>query len=149
MLDIFVHRNIFRAYRLDGRSHAGKHTQSARLPERLRIMVKNIEDMQQFGKDNMDATMKSFGSLSKSMQAIAVEVADYSKKMFENSTAATEKLIGAKSLEKAVEVQSDYVKSSYESFVAEATKLGELYADLAREVYKPFESQFGKVVTAK
>ena len=58
-------------------------------------MVKNIEDMQQFGKDNMDATMKSFGSLSKSMQAIAVEVADYSKKMFENSTAATEKLIGA------------------------------------------------------
>ena len=75
-------------------------------------MVKNIEDMQQFGKDNMDATMKSFGSLSKSMQAIAVEVADYSKKMFENSTAATEKLIGAKSLEKAVEVQSDYVKSS-------------------------------------
>ena len=45
-------------------------------------MVKNIEDMQQFGKDNMDATMKSFGSLSKSMQAIAVEVADYSKKMF-------------------------------------------------------------------
>ena len=107
-------------------------------------MVKNIEDMQQFGKDNMDATMKSFGSLSKSMQAIAVEVADYSKKMFENSTAATEK-----PLEKAVEVQSDYVKSSYESFVAEATKLGELYADLAREVYKPFESQFGKVVTAK
>ena len=74
-------------------------------------MVKNIEDMQQFGKDNMDATMKSFGALSKSMQAIAVEVADYSKKIFENSTAATEKLIGAKSLEKAVEVQSDYVKS--------------------------------------
>jgi len=115
----------------------------------VRIMVKNIEDMQQFGKNNMDATMKSFGSLSKSMQAIAVEVADYSKKVFENSTAATEKLIGAKSLEKAVEVQSDYVKSSYESFVAEATKLGELYADLAREVYKPFESQFGKVAAAK
>jgi len=46
-------------------------------------------------------------------------------------------------------VQSDYVKSSYESFVAEATKLGELYADLAREVYKPFESQFGKVAAAK
>ena len=67
----------------------------------------------------------------------------------EKGRAATEKLIGAKSLEKAVEVQSDYVKSSYESFVAEATKLGELYADLAREVYKPFESQFGKVVTAK
>ena len=76
-------------------------------------------------------------------------MADYSKRVFEQGTAATEKLIGAKSLDKAFEVQSDYVKSSYESFVAEATKLGELYADLAREVYKPFESQFGKVAAAK
>jgi hypothetical protein len=108
-------------------------------------MVRNIDDMQQLGKDNMDATMKSFGALSKSMQAIAVEIADYSKKAFEQGSAAAEKLIGAKSLEKAFEVQSDYAKSSYESFVAQATKLGELYADLAKEAYKPFESQFGKV----
>jgi hypothetical protein len=112
-------------------------------------MVKTIDDVQQFGKDNMDATMKSFGALSKSFQAIAVEVADYSKKVFEQGTAATEKLIGAKSLEKAIEVQTDYAKSAYEGFVAEATKLGELYADLAKEAYKPFESQFGKVGTLK
>ena len=112
-------------------------------------MVSNIDDLQQFGRDNMDAAVKSFGALSKSVQAIAVEMADYSKKVFEQGTAATEKLIGAKSLEKAIEVQSDYAKSSYESFVAEATKLGELYADLAKEAYKPFESHFGKVGAAK
>ena len=112
-------------------------------------MVKTIDEMQQFGKDNVDATMKSFGALSKSVQAIAVEIADYSKKVFEQGTAATEKLIGSKSLEKAFEVQSDYVKSSYEGFVAEATKLGELYTDLAKEAYKPFESQFGKVASVK
>jgi len=28
--------------------------------------------------------------------------------------------------------------------VAEATKLGELYSDLAREMYRPYESQFGR-----
>jgi hypothetical protein len=112
-------------------------------------MVKNIDEFQQLGKDNMDATLKSFGALSKSVQAIAVEMADYSKKVFEQGTAATEKLIGAKSLEKAFEVQSDYVKSAYEGFVAEATKLSELYADLAKEAYRPFESQFGKVASVK
>ena len=52
--------------------------------------------------------------------------------------------MGAKSLEKAMEVQSDYLKSSYEDFVAEATKLGELYADLAKEAYKPFEGALAK-----
>ena len=112
-------------------------------------MMKNLDEMQKFGKDNMDATLKSFGAVSKSMQAIAVEVADYSKKSFEDSTAAIEKLFGAKTLEKAIEVQSDYVKSTYEGFVAEATKLGELYADLAKETYKPFETYLAKVSTAK
>src|SRR6516165_12659895 len=112
-------------------------------------MVRNIDEMQKLEKDNMDATLKSFGALSKSLQAITVEIADFSKNFFYKDTAATEKLIGAKSLEKAIEVQTDYAKSSYETFVAEATKLSELYADLAREAYKPFESQFGKVASVK
>ena len=111
--------------------------------------MKNLDDMQKFGKDNMDATLKSFGAVSKSVQAIAVEVADYSKKSFEEGTAAIEKLFGAKTIEKAIEVQSDYVKSTYEGFVAEATKLGELYADLAKESYKPFESYLAKTTSGK
>jgi len=112
-------------------------------------MMKNLDDMQKIGKDNMDATLKSFGAVSKSVQAIAVEVADYSKKSFEEGTAAMEKLFGAKTIEKAIEVQSDYVKSTYEGFVAEATKLGELYADLAKESYKPFESYLAKATSGK
>jgi hypothetical protein len=112
-------------------------------------MVKNFDEVQQIGKENMDATLKSFGVWSKSVQTIAIELADYSKRAFEQGTAATEKLIGAKSLDKAFEVQSDFMKNSYEGFVAQATKLGELYADLAKEAYKPFESQFGKIASAK
>ena len=112
-------------------------------------VMKNLDDMQKIGKDNMDATLKSFGAVSKSVQAIAVEVADYSKKSFEEGTAAMEKLFGAKTIEKAIEVQSDYVKSTYEGFVAEATKLGELYADLAKESYKPFESYLAKATSGK
>lgn len=108
-------------------------------------MVKNFEDMQKLGKDNMDATLTSFGVLSKGFKTIAVEMADYTRKAFEDSTAATEKLFGAKSLDKAVEVQSEYVKTAYENFVAQATKFGELYAGLAQEAYKPFEATMNKV----
>ena len=32
-----------------------------------------------------------------------------------------------------------------ETFVAEATKIGELYADLAKETYKPIENALAKV----
>jgi hypothetical protein len=107
-------------------------------------MVKNFEDLQTVGKENVDATLKSFGALSKSGQAIAVELADYSKKTFENGTAALEKLFGVKSFDKAIEVQTAYAKTAYENFVAEASKLGELYADLAKETYKPFEGMLAR-----
>src|SRR5215208_1438210 len=99
-------------------------------------MLKNFEDIQKLGKDNVDVAMKQFGTVSKGWQAIATEFADYSKKNFEH---------GSASLDKAIEVQSDYVKTAYEGFVAQATKMGALYTDLAKETYKPLEGIIAKV----
>ena len=107
-------------------------------------MVKNFEDLQQVSKENVDLAMKSMGAVSKSAQAIAAEIADYSKKSFEDSTAALEKLFGVKSVEKAIELQTEYAKTAYEGFVAEATKIGEMYSGLAKESYKPFETMMAK-----
>lgn len=107
-------------------------------------MVKNFEELQQVGKDNVEVALKSFGAFSKGAQAIAVEVADYQKKAFEDGTAALEKLFGVKSFDKAIEVQTEFAKTAYEGFVAKANKIGELYADLAKEAYKPFESMLAK-----
>jgi hypothetical protein len=102
-------------------------------------MIKNFEDIQTMSKANMDATMKSFEVVAKSTQAIATEIADYSRRSFENGTKAAEKLIGAKSLDKAIEVQSEYAKEAYEDYVSEVTKLAELYADLAKGALKSYE----------
>lgn len=107
-------------------------------------MVQNAEDFQKLGKENMDQAMKNFGTLSKGLQAIAIEVADYTKTSFEQGTAALEKLLGAKSFDQAVEIQQAYLKSAYEGAVAQATKIGELYSDLAKETFKPYEGLIGK-----
>jgi phasin family protein len=104
----------------------------------------STDPMQKFGKEGMDMAMATFGSWTKNAQAIATEFADYSKKSFEDSAAALEKLMGAKNLETAIAVQTEYLKSSYEDFVAESAKIGELYADLAKEAYKPFEGVLAK-----
>jgi hypothetical protein len=107
------------------------------------------EDMQKFGKNSVDMALTSFGAWTKGAQAIAVEMVDYSKKSAESSAAAWEKLMGANSVEKALEVQSQYLRSSYEDFVAEATKLSELYIDLAKQAYKPIEATIAKTSAMK
>ena len=107
-------------------------------------MLKGFEEFQKVGKDGFDAAVRSFGEVNKGFQAIAAEVTDYSKKAFEDSTRAFEQLVGAKSIEQAIEIQSTYAKRAYDNWVAEATKLSELYVNLARDAYKPVEQAVKK-----
>jgi hypothetical protein len=107
-------------------------------------MTQTFEDFNKYGKDFADSGLNSLASLSKGAQAIATEASEYTSKSFEAGGAAVEQLLSAKSLEDALEIQSDYLKRSYEGFVAEATRIGNLYADLAKDAYKPFEAMTAK-----
>jgi len=109
-------------------------------------MFNGMEDFQKSNKENMDKAMASVGTVSKGLQTIAVETADFSKKNFEDGAAHFEKLLGVKTLDSAVEMQSAFAKDSYEAAVGQATKLSELYVDFAKDLFKPFE---GFVAAAK
>ena len=102
-------------------------------------MFQNLDDMQKLTKANMDASMKSFDLIAKNFQTIATEMTDYTKRSFENGTRTFERLIGAKSFDKAIEVQSEYARAACEDYFAEAAKVGQLCIDLSKEALKPYE----------
>jgi len=102
-------------------------------------MLKNIDDFQKFGQYNVDATMQVFGEWSKGWQAIAAEMTDYTKRSFEEGTATFEKLLSARSMEQALEIQSGYARRAYDGYLHQISKLGGLYAEWAKEAYKPVE----------
>jgi hypothetical protein len=101
-------------------------------------MKQQFEAVQMFGKDSFDATVKALDVASTSTKAIVVETADYAKKSFDQNAATFEKLGSIKSLDQAIQLQSDYLKSAYEGFVAHSTKTRELYAKLAQDSFAPF-----------
>lgn len=105
-------------------------------------MMKSFEEFQTFGKDGFEAYVASSTALTKGMQAMAQETAEFSRKSFEKSTAAFEKLTAAKSMEKALEAQQAFAKESYDALVAQMTKMNELYVNTAKEAFKPFEASF-------
>ena len=45
---------------------------------------------------------------------------------------------------KLIELQSEYAKNAYETFVAETKRISELYADLFKQTTKPFENLIEK-----
>jgi phasin family protein len=110
-------------------------------------MIK-VEDIQSFGKEHLDTVVASATTVQNGLQAIASAYGDYTKKSFEDTKSFVEKLSGVKSMDKAIEVQTEYAKSAYETFVAESQKIAGLYTDLAKQTFKPLEGIVAKFTPA-
>ena len=90
-------------------------------------------------KGQLNGVTMDLSSFSTVLHAIFAEGADYTKKSVESRLAVVEKLLGAKSLETVIQIQSEYAKTSYAAFVAQAAKMGEVHSNLAKAVFKPVQ----------
>ena len=100
---------------------------------------------QQSGKEQISAANAPTMAFPAGFQAIATAYGDYTKKSFEDTKSFVEKLSGVKSFDKAVEIQTEFANSAFETFVAESRKIGALYSDLAKQSYKPFTGFVAKM----
>lgn len=103
-------------------------------------MMFKVEDFQNYGKEQLENAAASAATVQSGLSAIATAYGDYTKKSYEDTKSFVEKLSGVKSLDKALEVQSEFAKTAYETFVADSQKIASLYGDLAKQVFKPLES---------
>jgi hypothetical protein len=71
------------------------------------------------------------------MTAIATAHVDYAKSSFEANKAFMEKLVTTKAPDEAMQITTDHMKSACETFVAEATKIGDMYRDFFKSALKP------------
>ncbi|HUB64236.1 MAG TPA: phasin family protein [Methylocella sp.] len=108
-----------------------------------------FDGFQKFGKEQLEAVTTSSSSLAKGWQTIATESSEYSKKSLENGSAYFEKLLGAKSFENTLQIQSEYAKTCFDGFFDYVKRTGELYSNLAKESYKPMETALAKVQSFK
>src|SRR5215216_6576455 len=71
------------------------------------------------------------------LQTIATAYRDYTRKSFADAQSFVEKLSGARSLDKAFEVQTEFAKQAYETFMADSWRIRALYGELVRQTLKP------------
>jgi hypothetical protein len=103
-------------------------------------MAKEMEDLGKMSQAGLDTTLKMWGEWTKGLQAVTAEMNDYTKRSFEDGTRAMEKLASARSFDQVVEIQTSYAKRAYEDYIAQMTRLGSMYADMAKTTAKPFEA---------
>jgi hypothetical protein len=107
-------------------------------------MMFKVEDIQNYGKEQYETAVATATGVQNGLSAIATAYGDYTKKSYEDTKSFVEKLSGVKSLDKALEAQSEFAKTSYETFMADAQKIAGLYGDLAKQAFKPLEGIVSK-----
>jgi phasin family protein len=106
--------------------------------------MSNVEQLQQQASEQSDAARASANHVASSVQAITAAYSEYTKKAFQDGTEFMTKLASVKTPSEVMALQSEYAKTAYEEFVAEAKKISGLYADLAKQAYKPIEGLIAK-----
>jgi hypothetical protein len=103
------------------------------------VMSKDFESIQQDGNVQLNAVTTKLPSFGTIVESIFSEATDYTKMSVDARMAFVEKLLGAKSLDTVIQIQSEYAKTSYADFVAQGIKMDELYSNLAKACFKPIE----------
>jgi phasin family protein len=111
--------------------------------------LKGIEEMTALTKQNVDAFVKSGTILAKGFETISKSNAAYAQSTLESSAAASKAVLGVKTVRDLVDLQSSFAKKSFDSAIAEGTKVSEISVKVANEAFQPISTQinatFGKL----
>ncbi|RYY28229.1 MAG: phasin family protein [Sphingomonadales bacterium] len=104
--------------------------------------TKLIEEANEFAKGNAEAIVESGKIAAKGLETLGQDAAEYSRKSFETATATLKTLATIKSPTDLFKIQSDFFRTAFDSYVAEASKNTEAMFKLAGDAAQPLSTRF-------
>ena len=110
--------------------------------------MKSFDDIASFNKGTVDAFVQSANAASKGLEALSAEVLSYSKQSIEDYMAATKAAMSSRSVQEFLEINTDYAKTAFDSYVGRFTKLGDMASSTAKDTFEPLSGRFNAFIEA-
>ena len=104
-------------------------------------MVKNVDNISSFAKENLDAVMESANIAAKGAEKIAAEAVSASKQSMEQNIAAAKEFSSVRTFDQLVSAQTQFSKQAFDQYVSQATKMGDLFISLSKEASEPLNGR--------
>jgi phasin family protein len=101
----------------------------------------SLESLADLGRENLAAVTKANLALSEGIQAMSQEIISYARSSFETASHTATALLGAKTLDEVIQLNSDLAKANLETMLARSAKLSEMGVSLASEALAPLEGR--------
>lgn len=103
--------------------------------------AKMVEEMNDLAKGNIEALVESSRIAAKGFESLGHEAAEFGRKSFEQATATLKTMAQVKSPTELFKLQSDYMRSAFDAYVAEASKTTEQVMKLAGDAAQPLSNR--------
>lgn len=114
---------------------------AAKSREAIEQSLKTVDVVTAMGRGNVDALLESSRAASGGFQAIAQDVAQFSKHSVERTTAAARSLTLAKTVPELMQLQSDFARTEFATAIAEATRLSQAMFETMTAIFEPLQKQ--------
>jgi len=111
------------------------------MEENVEKMTQNMEDVAEFNRQNMEAFVAASKRAAKVAEEMNAEFAAFAKKSYEDGIAAFKDMQNVQSVNELFEKQSQVAKTSFDTFVAQATKMNEMVSGATKECFEPFQAR--------
>ena len=118
----------------------------ADMRDKAEDLVQNYDELAVSGKESIEAWNAAGTAYGKGVEAIGGEWMSFAKKMLDNNVQVTKAILGAKSLNEVMDLQSEYARGSFDGLMAQSTKVGELATKVAQDAAEPINAQFTAAV---
>ncbi|HWY15246.1 MAG TPA: TIGR01841 family phasin [Rhizomicrobium sp.] len=103
--------------------------------------VRSYDNFFGYSRETVEAYVKAANAAGKGVETLNNELYTYSKQSVEDSISATRALFASKSVHEALELQTDFVKSSFDAYVGQMTKLSEIMFSATKEAISPLQGR--------
>ena len=114
--------------------------------ERARAQIERntriAEELTELGRGNVEAMVASTKVAAKGVETIGQEVAEYSRKSFEEASAALKAFAELKSPTDFFRLQSEFARTQFDSLVSETSRFSETVIMLAGDVAEPLAGRY-------
>lgn len=99
-----------------------------------------------FHKESLNALMASAGAFAKGFEKLTTEHASFSKTAYEDVVATAKAAASSKTLQEAVELNSDFVRTTVEKNLGQINKVADIWASTAKETVEPLTARYSDLV---
>ena len=96
-----------------------------------------LQDLSSLNQQNLEAFAKSFEIAGQALRSIGSEVADYTRKSYQDRLAAAQDISNAKTVAELIEKQTSFAQHAFEGWAQQAARMREIYTSAAKGIFAP------------